>query len=153
MECCSGVSHRSAKMSPNFLLHVILILSFIVSSCVFANSAGPCSPLSCWRGCSLLMDLVKQLFTFLSVVTQGLWLSFSNVPSHSELQLTGHGLTKSPASESPSVCATSPLLWGSLTYIGSNNFQPCLYSLPTCPLALSVSLVEKYRRLNCQHYQ
>lgn len=38
---------------------------------------------------------------------------------------------KSPTSVSPSVYANSPLLLGSLTNIGSNNFQPCLHSLTT----------------------
>lgn len=65
-----------------------LIAAFIVSGRAFGNGARahrPRGPLLCRRGCSLLFDLVKWVFAFLSVVTQGLWPSSSNVPSHYKL--------------------------------------------------------------------
>lgn len=68
-------------MSPNFLL--TLILSFSVSSFVCKQLWAFAAFLSCLRGCSLRTEFVKGLFAFLSVVTQGLQLPFSNVPSHS----------------------------------------------------------------------
>ena len=127
MECCSCsvIQESASAMGSKNGLKLPFKHYFI-----HANNAGPHSPLSCPRGCSLLLDLVKQMFTFLFVVTLGLWLSFSNVrnltSSYSSLDTA---TLNHLFSEARSVCATSPLLSGSLTYIGSNNFLPCLYSL------------------------